>query len=82
MKHGKWHDDRGYPNDAHRGMLDVDEKVELFSTHILQFSSKKGKLYLYPVQKRKTSTSLTHPVSQANFIFMDASDIGNLYHVR
>jgi hypothetical protein len=27
MKHGKWQDDRGYPNDAHRGMLDVDEML-------------------------------------------------------
>jgi len=27
MKHGKWHDECGYPDDAHRGMLDVDEML-------------------------------------------------------
>lgn len=88
MKQGKWHDSRGYPNDAHRGMLDVDEMfvkrnhviiVDPYTAILIQ----KGKtVFVSGAEKKNVDIVDARPVFQTNCIFIHTFDTRNLYHVR
>lgn len=84
MKHGEWHDVCGYPDNAHRGMLDVDEMlvkrnhVIIVDPYTAIFIQERKTVFVSSAKEKNVDIIDTGPVSQTYRVFVHAFDTRDL----